>query len=294
MKKKIVLAGGTGFIGQFLHQNFTAAGYEVLIISRGSNYINWQDEPALIAALEGAECLINLAGKSVDCRYNEANKQLIMQSRVATTRQLQACVDQCVLPPKLWVNAGTATIYRHAEDRPMDEVHGDIGTGFSVEVGKAWEQAFFEKTGTATRKVVLRISITLGKDGGVLLPYRRLVQFGLGGRQGSGRQMFSWIHIEDVYRIIRFVMEHKDMEGVYNCTAPHPVPNQVLMQSLRQILKPPFYLPSPKVVLELGAMIIRTETELILKSRWVVPGRLLDHGFTFQYPTIDQALKDLL
>lgn len=294
MNRKIVLAGGTGFIGRFLQRKFKAEGFEVLIISRGPDGINWQEEKAVIEALDGAACVINLAGKSVDCRYNKRNKELIMRSRVDTTRQLQSCVEKCTLAPSLWINASSATIYRHATDRPMDEVHGEIGTGFSVSVASAWEKAFFERPVAGTRKAALRISIVLGKDGGVLLPYKRLVQYGLGGAQGHGRQMFSWIHIEDVYRIIRFVMAHEDMQGVYNCTAPYPVSNQVLMQTLRGVLKPWLHLPAPRALLEMGALFIGTETELILKSRWVFPQRLLDHGFTFQYPHLETALKDLL
>ncbi len=294
MNRKIVLAGGTGFIGRFLQQKFKAEGFDVLIISRGPDGINWQEEKAVIEALNGAACVINLAGKSVDCRYNKRNKELIMRSRVDTTRQLQSCVEKCTLAPLLWINASSATIYRHATDRPMDEVHGEIGNGFSVSVARAWEKAFFERPVAGTRKAALRISIVLGKDGGVLLPYKRLVQYGLGGTQGHGRQMFSWIHIEDVYRIIRFLMAHEDMKGVYNCTAPYPVSNQVLMQTLRGVLKPWLYLPAPRALLEMGALLIGTETELILKSRWVFPQRLLDHGFTFQYPHLETALKDLL
>jgi uncharacterized protein (TIGR01777 family) len=292
--KKIVIAGGTGFIGKYLQQRFTTEGYTVLIISRGRQYINWDDENDITAALEGADALINLAGKSVDCRYNKKNRSLILGSRVDTTRKLQASIDQCIIPPKIWVNSSTATIYRHAEDRAMDERTGEIGSGFSVEVAKAWEKCFFEKPGGRVRKVALRIAITLGKDGGVMQPFINLVKFGLGGRQGNGKQMFSWLHIEDLFGIIRFVMANDTLEGFFNCAAPNPVTNNTFMKELRNILKPLFHLPSPGLLLQAGAYLINTEPELILKSRWVIPQRLLDAGFVFKYPTLDGALKNIL
>ncbi|MCW3073442.1 MAG: hypothetical protein JWP69_511 [Flaviaesturariibacter sp.] len=189
--KKIIIAGGTGFIGQYLRMQFKEQGFEVLIVSRDKGYINWEDDSALIETLEGAQVLINLAGKSVDCRYTKKNKELILSSRVDTTRRLQWAIEQCEHPPRLWVNSSTATIYRHAEDRPMDEETGEIGTGFSVEVAKAWEGAFFEMKSEQTRKIALRIAIVLGREGGALKPIVNLVRFGLGGQQGNGRQIFS-------------------------------------------------------------------------------------------------------
>lgn len=294
MERKIIIAGGTGFIGNYLHKKFTVAGYTVLIISRDHNHINWNDEPALVAALEGAEVLINLAGKSVDCRYNASNRALILTSRTNTTSQLQAAINKCKLPPGLWINSSTATIYRHAEDRPMDEENGEIGSGFSVEVAKAWEKAFFTTRTSQIRKVALRIAITLGPGGGVMTPYSNLVKWGLGGRQGSGEQMFSWLHIEDLFLLISYIMNHKNMEGVYNASAPHPLLNKDFMKALRNIIQPLFYLPTPKFLLNVGALFIKTETELVLKSRWVVPKRLLAEGFEFKYPNIDEALENIL
>ena len=294
MKKKIVIAGGTGFIGKYLHKRFNEVGYDVLIISRGLNYINWNNEKTLTDALEGAEALINLAGKSVDCRYNEKNKSVIVNSRVETTKRLQSIVDNCKCPPKLWINSSTATIYRHSEDKAMDEDTGEIGRGFSVEVAKAWEKAFFEKFSDNTRKVALRIAITIGKDGGVMKPFINLVRYGLGGRQGNGKQMFSWLHIEDLFYIIRFVIENKNMEGVYNCAAPNPITNGIFMKEMRNILKPLIHLPSPKFLLNLGAYFINTEPELILKSRWVIPKKLIQAGYIFKYPNIELALENIL
>lgn len=294
MKKKIVIAGGTGFIGRYLQKRFSEQGHTVLVVSRNAGHINWDNEKALAKSLENAEVLINLAGKSVDCRYHKRNKSLILNSRVETTRKLQLAVDACRRPPRLWVNASTATIYRHAEDRPMGEDTGEIGSGFSVEVAKAWEDAFFEKQDKHTRKVALRMAITIGKDGGVMKPFINLVKYGMGGRQGNGKQMFSWVHIEDLFRIIRFLMINEDMAGIYNCAAPGPVSNAAFMKEMRNILKPPIYLPSPALLLEAGAFLINTETELILKSRWVIPKKLIERGFVFVYPTLDKALKNIL
>lgn len=292
--KKIVLAGGTGFIGKFLEERFIREGYEVLIISRNKAHIQWDDENGLIAALNGADILINLAGKSVNCRYNKKNKEAILVSRTGTTNKLGNAVLKCSTPPLLWINSATATIYRHAEDRPMTEDGGEIGKGFSVEVAKAWEKSFFDFVLPKTRQVAVRMAIVLGKAGGVIIPMVRLTKFGLGGRQGKGTQMFSWIHIEDVFRIIQFIAEKKETTGIYNCSAPNPVTNKELMKELRKTLNIPIGLPAPVWLLKKGAVIIKTETELILKSRWVIPQRLKEDGYTFKFPFLEQALNDIL
>ncbi|ANE48401.1 NAD-dependent epimerase [Paenibacillus swuensis] len=293
MNRKIVLAGGTGFVGRFLEQKFRELQDVVKIISRGNGHISWSDRRSIIDALDGADVVINLAGKSVDCRYNEKNKREIVSSRVDTTQALGDAIKACAKPPALWMNASTATIYRHAEDRPMTEDNGELGTGFSVDVAKAWEEAFFSCRVPGVRQAALRMAIVLGRDGGVIGPYRNLVNFGLGGVQGSGRQMFSWIHIEDVFRIVQFIMEHKTLNGVFNCSSPHPVMNQEFMKQLRVAAGVRVGLPSPRWLLEIGAMLIRTETELILKSRWVVPERLSVKGFTFRYGKLEDALGEI-
>lgn len=293
MNRKVVLAGGTGFIGNYFKRSFEARGYEVRIISRKSGNIAWNNVHAIAEALEGAELLMNLAGKSVNCRYNPSNKDEIVNSRTETTLQLGKALLLCNNPPPLWINSSTATIYRHAEDRAMTEEHGEIGTGFSVDVAKAWENAFFSFTLPKTRQAALRIAIVLGKDGGVLNPFKNLVAFGLGGAQGPGNQMFSWIHVEDLFRIVLFIMEHKELEGIINCASPHPVTNRELMSEMRSVLNKKFGLPSPRWLLEIGALVIRTETELLLKSRWVIPERLQRHGFAFQFSHIQGALQDI-
>ena len=294
MKKKIVIAGGTGFVGKYLARKFKESGNEVIIISRQPAHVNWIDPEAISVALEDAEMLINLAGKSVDCRYNDKNRKEIFGSRIETTKALGEAVLLCKNPPKLWINSSTATIYRHAEDRPMTESTGEIGTGFSVNVATNWEKAFFDFKLPHTRQVALRMAIVLGKDGGVMRPLKNLVRFGLGGKQGYGNQMFSWIHIEDLFNVILYLQKNNSLTGVFNTSAPNPVTNGTLMHLLRKKMGIHIGLPTPVWLLKMGAVFIKTETELVLKSRWVVPERLLQSGFTFSYPTLNDALNNIL
>ena len=291
--KRIVIAGGTGFLGQFLAGKFRVNGDKVVIISRKHGDVHWIDVDDVIRGLYGGDLLINLAGKSVDCRYNEANKKEILKSRVDTTGILGEAILKCQQPPKLWINSSTATIYRHAEDRPMTESQGEIGSGFSVDVATQWEQAFFNFQLQHTRQVALRMAIVLGKHGGAIKPLKKLVRFGLGGKQGKGNQMFSWIHIDDIYQIILFIINHQGLEGVFNCSAPHPVTNEMMMRSLRKAMHVSAGLPAPEWLLKIGAVLIQTETELILKSRWVLPQRLLESGYVFSYPSLQPALKEI-
>jgi len=294
MTRKVVLAGGTGFIGQYLAKKFTALDIDVQIISRQSPHIAWDDYKGIVQALNGAEMVINLAGKSVNCRYNEQNKREIMNSRIETTQTLGNAILDCEHPPAVWINSSTATIYRHAEDRPMTETKGEIGTGFSVDVAKAWEDTFFSFNLPHTRQAALRIAIVLGPGGGVMTPFQNLVRFGLGGPQGSGKQMFSWIHVEDLFQIILFIQEWESLEGVFNCTSPNPVTNRELMATMRKVMHRKGGLPASTWMLNLGARIIRTEPELVLKSRWVVPNRLIKEGFMFKYGRLEKALQHIL
>ena len=294
MKKKIVIAGGTGFIGKYLKTRFEKMGYDIVVISRKDGDIHWNNFTGIVNALENADLLINLAGKSVDCRYNEKNKAEILRSRIETTRILGEAIEVCKNPPVLWINSSTATIYRHAEDRPMTEDQGEIGKGFSVDVATSWEKAFFSFHLKKTRQVALRMAIVLGRGGGIIRQVLNLIRFGLGGRMGNGRQMFSWIHIADVFNIILFVMEHKELSGVYNCSAPNPVTNEILMKTFRKETNTKIGLPSPAWLLRMGAVIIKTETELILKSRWVIPEKFNKAGYQFKYPTLQLALENIL
>ena len=294
MEKKIVLAGGTGFIGKYFAKKFKGLGYQVIIISRNNTHIQWDNKSEIENALNGAEMLINLAGKSVNCRYNQKNKYEILRSRTATTKILGEAILNCENPPALWINSSTATIYRHAMDKPMTETDGEIGTGFSVDVATNWEKSFFDFQLPNTRQIALRMAIILGEGGGVMEPFVNLVRFGLGGKQGSGKQMFSWLHVEDLFSIIVFLQKEKELSGVFNCSAPNPIDNATLMSSLRKTMKVNIGLPSPKWILKMGAVLIGTETELILKSRWVIPDRLTKVGYQFKFPFIDGALENIL
>jgi uncharacterized protein (TIGR01777 family) len=294
VNKKIVIAGGTGFIGNYLTTQFRNLGYEVNIISRQRAHIQWDNSDEMISSLENTQMLINLAGKSVDCRYNDKNKSEILSSRTETTKALGEAILKCRNPPELWINSSTATIYRHAEDRPMTENGGEIGKGFSVDVAKSWEKTFFSFNLIQTRQVALRMAIVLGKNGGVVKPFLNLVRFGLGGKQGSGKQVFSWIHMEDLFHVILFIQKHKELGGIYNCSAPNPIDNRTLMRTFRELTGAKIALPSPEWLLKMGSILIKTEPELILKSRWVVPEKLLAAGYEFKYPRIDSALKNIL
>jgi uncharacterized protein (TIGR01777 family) len=296
---KVILAGGKGFIGQALKERFVAEGDTVVVLTRdpkGPGEIHWDGKtlgPGT-AELEGADLLINLAGKRVDCRYNEKNKKAILDSRVEPTRVLGLALQKTKNPPSLWINSSTATIYRHAEDRPMDERTGEIGSGFSVEVAKAWEKSFFESPTPKTRKVALRSAIVLGKGGGVFVPFIYLVKFGLGGVQGNGRQMFSWVHEEDLFRIIRFIQSRPALVGVLNVSAPNPLSNRQTLAVFREAFHRPFGLPMPSWLITIGAWIVRTEPELLLKSRWVVPTDLINFGYKFKYSNLKEALTNLV
>lgn len=301
--KKVVIAGGSGFIGMYLANRYALQGNTVVVIGRSLHqdtnrikFSQWDGKTIgpWTKEIDGADVVINLAGKSVNCRYNQANQREIYDSRTGSTMVLGEAILVAEKPPKLWVNSSTATIYRHAEDRPMDEITGEIGKGFSVDVAKKWEKSLFDCKTPHTRKVALRIAITLGPRGGVMIPYRNLTKMGLGGKQGNGRQMFSWLHIEDLARIIDYIEEHENMEGVYNASAPNPVNNTEFMAAMRKAYNMSFGLPANKLMLEIGALLIKTETELLLKSRWVLPKKLTEAGFNFKYKTIDAALADIV
>jgi NAD dependent epimerase/dehydratase family enzyme len=300
-------------MGRFLLPRFRAEGREVVTISRSGADIRWGDQVEIDRAVDGATLVIGLAGKSVNCRYTPENRAEIFRSRLDTTASLSTAIARASAPPALWVNSSTATIYRHAEDRPMTEPTGEIGTGFSVEVAKAWERALFADDLPATRRVALRSAIVLG-HGGVLEPVRNLARLGLGGAQYDGRwpvsaarraagtghfpgarrgrQRFSWVHIEDAARIIEFLEQTPSLQGPVNAAAPNPVDNVEFMATVRRVLGARIGPPMPRWMLELGAIGIRTETELVLKSRWVLPEKLTAAGFEFRHPTLEDAIRE--
>lgn len=301
-KIKLVIAGGTGFLGQAIIKGLKQHCREIVVLSRqnrpmqdGVHYVQWDGKTAgaWVNSLEGAEVWINLTGRSVDCRYTEANKKAIIESRINATKALESALLQLKKGPSLWMNAASATIYGYSEDRLMDEFSGVIGEGFSVEVCKAWEKVFNEAQAPGVRKVTLRISMILGKDGGVFPVLKRLSKFFLGGTMGHGRQYISWMHEEDFVQAIQWFIQHPEATGAYNLAAPEPMPNKQFMQVLRKHLRVPFGLPATAWMLEIGAFFLRTETELVLKSRKVAPTRLLNEGFRFQYPTVQSAIQEL-
>lgn len=340
---RVVIGGSSGFIGRHLVERYRARGREVVTISRSAADLTWDDTDGIAAAVDGAGLVIGLAGKSVGCRYTAKNREEIFTSRLATTTALSDAIAAAQNPPPLWINASTATIYRHADDRPMTESGGEIGEGFSVDVARAWERALFAADLPATRRVALRTAIVLGRDtsettgssgaadssragssgaarslgagsrNGALGPLISLARIGLGGAQYDGRwpatpgrrragtahtygtpgarQRFSWIHLDDVAGIIDFLEAHPELDGPINAAAPNPSDNRGFMAALRRACGMPVGLPVARWMLEIGAIAMRTETELVLKSRWVLPERLLAAGYAFAYPDLEPAVR---
>src|ERR1700682_1338485 len=289
---RIVLAGGSGQVGNILARHFHQQGHDVTVLGRGGAVAPWRivswDGRNLddwVGELEGADVVINLAGRSVNCRYNTRNRREILDSRVETTRLLGEAIGGLAHPPRLWMNASTATIYRHALDRDMDEFTGELGGKepdvpsewhFSIDVAIRWERALFAANTPATRKIALRSAMVMSPSrGGIFDMLLRLVRFGLGGTIGPGTQFVSWVHETDFVRAIEYLIAHEEIEGTVNIAAPGPLPNAEFMKALRKAWGTSFGLPARQWMLALGAILVRTETELILKSRRVVPGRLL-------------------
>lgn len=297
--RKIILFGASGFLGTHLTRWLREQGAEVRTVSRNPSTtpdtIHWDGEHLgdWVNALNGADAVINLCGHTVNCRYHAANRRAIRASRLTTTTLLAQAIGRCVLPPRVWLNASSATIYRDARDRPMTEVDGELGEGFSVRVCQDWEAAFFQPKLPSTRRVALRTSLVLGEGENSVYPtLRRLVRLGLGGRMGDGGQKVSWLHLDDFCRAVGFLLTH-ELAGPVNLTAPEPLENHTWMRQLRKSLDCPRGLPNPAWTLALGAIFLRTEPELILKSRWVLPERLRAAGFTFLYPTAEEAFAQL-
>jgi uncharacterized protein (TIGR01777 family) len=309
-RMKIVLPGGSGQVGTVLARAFASAGHGVVVLSRGAPIAPWRvvgwDARTMgdwSREVDGADVVINLAGRSVNCRYNAANRQAIIDSRVQSTRIVGEAIRRAARPPRVWLQASTATIYAHRYDAANDETTGIVGGSepgapetwrFSIDVARAWERELDAAIVPRTRKVAMRSAITMSPDkGGAFDTLLWLVRLGLGGRSGNGRQYVSWVHDADFVRAVYWLIDRDDVEGVVNIASPNPVTNAEFMRDLRRAWGMPFGLPAAAWMLAIGAFFMRTETELILKSRRVVPGRLLRNGFTFEYPDWPAAAADL-
>ncbi len=309
---KIVIPGGSGQVGTVLARAFQKKGDEVVVLSRDSSsdrpwrVVGWDARTlgSWASELEGADVVINLAGKNVNCRYTPKNRDAIMQSRIDSTRVIGEAIARASNPPRVWLQAGTATIYAHRFDAGNDEATGIVGGSepnapdtwrFSIDVAQAWEAAMNEAgPHPKTRKVILRSAMTMSPDsGGIFDVLLRLVRFGLGGQSGDGRQFISWIRETDFIRAIHCLIDNDTISGPVNLASPHPLPNAEFMRALREAWGIRIGLPATDWMLELGAIFLRTETELILKSRRVVPGLLLQYGFVFEFPTWPEAARDL-
>jgi len=307
---KFVLAGGSGQIGQLLARAFRSAGHEPVVLSRSAGGSPWRsvawDGTTLgpwCAELEGADVLVNLAGRSVNCRYSARNRQEMLRSRVDSTRVLGEALARATRPPRVWLQSSTATIYAHRYDAPNDERQGLIGGQepdapaswrFSIEIAQAWERALEEARTPRTRKLALRSAMVMSPDrGGIFDVLLGLVRRGLGGTCGDGRQYISWIHQADFVRAVNWLIEHEEFSGVVNLAAPEPLPQAQFMRALRAAWGMPVGLPAKKWMLEVGTFLMRTETELVLKSRRVVPGRLTEAGFEFEQPSWPAAAHEL-
>ncbi len=308
---RIVIPGGSGQIGRILAAHFHEQGDDVTVLARnpdpgapwrsivwdGRTLGPWAD------AFDGADVIINLAGRSVNCRYTAENSRIIKESRTETTRLVGQAIANAPHPPPLWMNASTATIYRHTFDRAMDEATGELGGSepdaprtwrFSIDVAKKWEDAFFEAVAPRTRKLALRCAIVMSPQReGTFDILLGLVRRGLGGTMGSGKQFFSWVHDADLCRSIDFLVARDDLDGVVNISAPHPLPNREFMRVLRDAWGARIGLPATEWMLEVGTFFMRSESELVLKSRRVVPTRLLEAGYMFEFPNWPEAAADL-
>jgi uncharacterized protein len=307
---KIVIPGGSGKVGTVLARAFHRIGHDVVVLSRapkpapwrvlawdGRTRSNWTEE------IDGAGVVINLAGRSVDCRYTHANRESIRTSRIDSTRIVGEAIARSSNPPPVWLQASTATIYAHRYDAANDEKTGVIGGNepnspdtwrFSIDVATAWERALNEVDTPGTRKVLLRSAMTMSPDrGGIFDVLLRLVRFGLGGNAGDGRQFVSWIHDQDFVAAVQWLIDHENISGPVNLASPNPLPYSEFMRTLRSEMGMPFGLPASKWMVEIGTFLLRTESELVLKSRRVIPTRLMESGFEFKYPIWRDAAKDL-
>jgi uncharacterized protein (TIGR01777 family) len=307
---KIVIPGGTGQVGAVLTGAFGTAGHEVVVLSRGrtsqARVVPWDGSTvgSWASEIEGADVVINLAGRNVNCRYTEANKRAMMSSRVDSTRAIGAAIERAVRPPRVWLQMSTATIYAHRFDAANDERTGRLGGHepdaprswkFSIDIAQAWERAQDEARTPHTRKVALRAAMVMSPDqGGIFDVLLGLTRAGLGGAIAGGHQFVSWIHERDFVRAVDFLIARDDLAGPINVAAPNPLPQRDFMSALRSAWGAPIGLPAAKWMVAIGAFVLRTETELAFKSRRVVPGRLLEAGFRFDFPEWPTAVQEIV
>ena len=307
---KIVIPGGSGQVGALLANHLAAEGHDVTVLSRSGGesrqkVVQW-DARAVgdwAAEIDGADVVINLAGRSVNCRYTPENRRAMMNSRVESTRAVGEAIAKAERPPKLWLQMSTATIYSHRFDAANDEASGEIGGSepdapaswrFSIEIAKNWEGAAAEADTPQTRKVLMRTAIVLSPDrGGIFDVLLGLVRRGLGGTAGSGRQYISWVHDRDLINAVKWLIEHDELSGPVNIASPEPLPNRDFMRILRESWGTRIGLPASEWMLAVGAVLMRSETELMLMSRRVIPTKLLDSGFKFEFPDWADASRDL-
>lgn len=300
--EKIVLAGGSGFLGGCLIKHYYGSDIQIVVLTRNPkpadnniSYSKWDGKNPgdWVAKINGSDVVINLTGRSVNCRYNEKNKKEIIESRVDSTRVIGEAIRNAVTPPKLWINSSSAAIYGDSGDEIMDET-SPVADGFSPGVCKVWEKTFSEMQTPETRKISLRLGLVFGRGGGVLRPFVVVTKLGLGGAFGNGRQYISWIHEIDFCRSIDWLFKNDTAEGMIICTGPEPVTNKEFMKTLRKFLGIPIGIPNPAFMLKMGTKIIGTEAELILMGRRVIPKYLMEHGFEFKYPHLETALEEIL
>ena len=294
MQSRVVIAGGSGTVGSYLQKSFLKEGWEVRIIRRTGGDAQWDNELSLVDAINGSNLLINLAGKSVQCYFNKRNRDALLTSRTETTSHLNRIIAKCDRPPQVWLNASGASIYNenetfaHGEDSPAN------GNSVMADVARKWEEVFYSEKVDAVRKVALRISLVLDRSGGVLPLFSGLAKLWLGGKQGSGNQMVSWIHIHDFYEICKFIYNRQDITGCVNMASPQVISNKEFMRCIRVGHRRSFGFPAPTFALKLAAPVIGFDTELILNHLSVAPQKLLQHGYSFHYSTMQSALDDLI
>jgi uncharacterized protein (TIGR01777 family) len=309
MKNRFIIAGGSGFVGRLLTESLVSGNNDVVVFTRSPGpsarsirQVGWDGRTLgdWARELDGASALVNLAGRSVNCRYNERNRREILESRVDSTRVLGEAIALCNTPPPVWLNASTATIYKHTFDREMDEATGEIGAtpeakdAFSIEVARAWEETLDKASTPATRKIAMRTAMVFAASkGGAYRVLRGLTRWGLGGAVAGGRQFISWIHEADLCRSVQWLVDRDDFSGPVNLASPNPITHREMMRIIRRECGVPFGLPATRRMLEIATFVHRTEAELIIKSRRVVPGRLLTAGFQFRFPRMEDAVREI-